>query len=67
MDWTSLVILAAAVWLAIYVLMSLVAEHRRELLDQWQKRRGEQRAQQKSEQHADDQTPTSDPPQAAPT
>ena len=39
MDWTSLAILIAAGWLAISTLTSLMAQHRRRLLEEWEERR----------------------------
>jgi len=39
MDWVSLAILIVTVWLAVYVLTVLMAQHRRQLLSEWERKR----------------------------
>jgi type VI protein secretion system component VasK len=56
MNWIALIIFLAAVWLAVYVLTSLMAERRRRMLDQWQ-RQHDGEASQASQAEAPTATP----------
>lgn len=68
MDVWSIVILAAAAWVGVYILTVLIAQHRRQLLEAWKTEQNRQERRQQSDAVPDARPGPEPPPaQAGPT